>query len=600
MALVVLRTEHDNADAQAAAAVRATVASTVSPVRTELRNELSAAVGQGAERVVPADRLAGAPISATAAITARDSGTTTLDDTARPAAMIVPEYRGGAAPASTAERRATIVAYRVVPLGLQPVLATLEPISGGLMVRGPDDLVAAAPHAAPAGAVVYGADMDITGSPGWVVQSWVAEPGIPGVGWLWALLVLAVFVAVAAAMFVLQRRNAVAAARLRVIEHNRTLFTGLASVMQSSLDLGEVAPALASHLSDGLHLDGLSLATPGDRGEKHVFAWGTPPDRTVRPVTSMPDSLAAGETLAIALTRGGRTLGVLRVRAGRALGRDDLVPFGGTTDMLGSTLANAEAFASQQELVERMRSVDELKTVFLATASHELRTPVTAIVGFSTLLLDRWDSMNPAQQRGLLERVQSNGARLNTLIEQLLDFSQLERGLPRSNDELLDLGETVRRILSDQPELKSDHELKLDIMSGCRVRGSTAALERIVTNLVGNAAKYSPRGTTITVRVRPEGRDHAVLLVDDQGSGVPDEDREKVFSRFYRGRGDSVTRTRGAGIGLAIVSEYAASMSGTARVTDAPSGGARFAITFPMITTYAHPSTQGATDVAVS
>lgn len=600
MALVVLRTEADQARTDAAAEVRATVATTVSPVRTELRSELAAAVGRSAERVVPAARLAAAPISTTAAITARDTGTVTLDDTAHPAAMIVPQYRTGTTPADTAARRAAIVAYRVVPLTLAPVLATLQPLSGGLVVRGPDTLVAAAPAPPPAGAITFGADMDITGSPGWVVQSWVAAPGVPGVAWLWALLVFAVFAALAAALAVLQRREAAATTRLRTIENNRTVFSGLASVLQSSLDLGEVAPALAAHLSDGLQLAGLSLALPGDHGERQVFAWGTAPDASVRPVTSMPNSLAAGDTLAIALTRGGRTLGVLRVLAGRPLGRDHLVPFGGTVDMLGSTLANAETFANQQELVERMRSVDELKTVFLATASHELRTPVTAIVGFSTLLLDRWESMSPTQQRGLVERVQANGARLNTLIEQLLDFSQLERGLPRANDELLDLGETVRRILTEQPELQSDHGLELSLSDGCAVRGSAAAIERIVTNLVGNAAKYSPKGSTISVTVRPEGREHAVLLVDDQGSGVPFDDREKVFSRFYRGRGDSVTRTRGAGIGLAIVAEYAASMSGTARVTDAPGGGARFAITFPTVNAYAHKSTQGAADVSVS
>jgi signal transduction histidine kinase len=600
MALVVLRIERDQAQEAAAATVRATVASTVSPVRTELRNELAAAAGRGAQRIVPAARLAGAPISTTSAITARDSGAVTLDDTAHPPAMIVPEYRGGVTPTDTATRRAAIVSYRVVSLTVQPVLATLQPITGGLLVRGPNSLVAAVPTQPPAGAITYGADMDITGSPGWVVQSWVPSPGIPGVGWLWALLIFITFAAVSIVLAVLQRREAAAAARLRAIERNRTLFTGLAAVMQSSLDLGEVAPALASHLSDGLQLAGLSLALPGDRGERQVFAWGTPPDSASRPVATMPDSLAAGETLAIALTRGGRTLGVLRVLAGRPLERDQLVPFGGTADMLGSTLANAEAFASQQDLVERMRSVDELKTVFLATASHELRTPVTAIVGFSTLLLDRWDSMSPKQQRGLLERVQANGARLNTLIEQLLDFSQLERGLPRANDELLDLGDTVRRILTDQPELQTDHDLDLYIADGCQVRGSAAAIERIVTNLVGNAAKYSPRSTTISVTVRSEDRDHAVVLVDDQGSGVPADDREKVFSRFYRGRGDSVMRTRGAGIGLAIVAEYAASMSGTVRVTDAPSGGARFAVTFPMVTTFAHTSSQGAADVAVS
>lgn len=600
MALVVLRIEHDQAHDSAAAGVRATVASTVSSVRTELRNELAAAGGRVAERVVPAAQVADAPISMTAAITARDTATVTLDDTARPPAMIVPEYRGGVTPADTAARRALIVSYRVVALTLKPVLATLQPLTGGLAVRGPDTLVAAVPAPPPAGAITYGADMDITGAPGWVVQSWAPEPGIPGVGWLWALLILAAFAAVSVVLALLQRREAASAARLRTIERNRALFTGLASVLQSSLDLGEVAPALAAHLSDGLQLAGLSLALPGDRGERQVFGWGTPPESNSRPVASVPDSLAAGDTLAIALTRGGRILGVLRVLAGRPLGRDQLVPFGGVADMLGSTLANAEAFASQQELVERMRSVDELKTVFLATASHELRTPVTAIVGFSTLLLDRWDTMNPTQQRALLERVQANGVRLNALIEQLLDFSQLERGLPRANHELLDLGETVRRILTEQPELQSDHRLDLYIADGCQIRGSASAIERIVTNLVGNAAKYSPPSTTISVTVRADGRDHAVLLVDDQGSGVPFDDREKVFSRFYRGRGDSVARTRGAGIGLAIVAEYAASMSGTARVTDAPSGGARFAITFPMVTTYAHTPSQGAADVAVS
>ncbi len=596
----MLRAERDQARSDAAASLRGTVASTVSPVRTEIRNELSAAPGQGAELVVPAARLGSAPISVDTAITARDSGTAMLDDTARPPAIIVPVYRGGGTPTSTEARRAAIVSYRVVALTLHPTLATLQPSSGGLMVLGPDRLVAATPRPAPAGAATYGVDMDLTGSPGWVVASWTPEPGIPGTGWLWALLIIAVFAGISATLGVLQRREAAAAARLRRFDHNRTVFSGLASVMQSSLDLGEVAPALAAHLSDGLHLAGMSLATPGDRGEKQVFVWGTPPDRSARPQTTLPATLAAGDTFAAALTRGGRTLGVLRVIAGQPLGPDDLLVFGAITDMLGSTMANAEAFASQQELVERMRSVDELKTVFLATASHELRTPVTAIVGFSTLLLDRWEQMGPAQQRGLLERVQANGSRLNSLIEQLLDFSQLERGLPRANVEVLDLGDTVRTILADQPELQSGHALNLDIASGCHVRGSAAAIERIVTNLVGNAAKYSPAGTTITVTVRAEGTEHAVVLVDDQGSGVPYDDREKVFSRFYRGRGDSVARTRGAGIGLAIVAEYAASMSGTARVTDAPGGGARFAITFPVITSYAQTSSQGAADVAVS
>ena len=109
--------------------------------------------------------------------------------------------------------------------------------------------------------------------------------------------------------------------------------------------------------------------------------------------------------------------------------------------------ANAEAYARQQELVDRMRSVDELKTVFLATASHELRTPVTAIVGFSTLLLTQWDDIDPALGRGLMERVLANGRRLDNLIEQLLDFSRLERGLPQADDA------TVLAAMAAEPRL---------------------------------------------------------------------------------------------------------------------------------------------------
>jgi signal transduction histidine kinase len=327
-------------------------------------------------------------------------------------------------------------------------------------------------------------------------------------------------------------------------------------------------------------LAGLSLTAPTERGERQLFASGVQPDASVQPTIRPPERLDPGETFALSLTRGGRVLGALRVVAGDALLRDDLIALSTAGELVGSTLANAEAFARQQDLVERMRSVDELKTVFLATASHELRTPVTAIVGFSALLLQHWDTMSPDQSRGLIERVNANSQRLEALTEQLLDFAQLERGLPRSEDRVVDLSRIVEQILADQPELASGHTLDMFLAPRCMIRGSRSGLERIVTNLVGNAGKYSPDGTRITVSVQPVD-DRAVLLIDDEGPGVPEADRERIFSRFYRGRGDSVTSTRGAGVGLAIVAEYAASMSATVSVRTAPSGGARFSISFP-------------------
>lgn len=592
LAVGAITDERGRAHSDAVANVRADVATTVTKVRTEVRTELSAASAGPAVTVIPADRVTHSRIADSIAVIARDSGAATLDDTARPAAIVVPVYRPGTAPQTTAARRADIVSFRVVALTLQPTLANLQPDGGGLVVRGPHRMVASAPSPAPAGAVAYSADMDLTGSPGWVVEAWLPDPGTPGVAWLWALAIVALFVAIAGVFVVLMRRDTATTTRLRTLERDRALVTGLAPVMQASLDLGEVAPAVSSHLVDGLGLAGLSLSTPGERGETPVFAWGVPPDRSVRTTAVQPDRIEPGETFTLGLTRGGRTLGTLRIVAGEPLRRDDVIALNTASELLGSTLANAEVFARQQELVDRMRTVDELKTVFLATASHELRTPVTAIIGFSTLLLERAADLSESKRQGLIERVQANGQRLGTLIEQLLDFSQLERGLARATDEVLDLGETVRQIITEQPELQAEHELVLDLADGCRIRGSKAAVERVVTNLVSNAAKYSPPKTTITVAVRVAGQT-ATLLVDDEGPGVPLADREKVFSRFYRGRGDAVSRTRGAGIGLAIVAEYAASMSGVAKVSAAPSGGARFSITFPLVVAPANAASEG-------
>jgi two-component system sensor histidine kinase KdpD len=184
--------------------------------------------------------------------------------------------------------------------------------------------------------------------------------------------------------------------------------------------------------------------------------------------------------------------------------------------------------------------------------------------------------------RTFLERVLANARSLDSVTENLLDFARLERGIKPSIDQLLDLGATTRDFLAEHPELPADHRLALNLGTGCMVRGSTPAVARIVTNLVGNAAKYSPADTTITVTVRSNG-DRVELVVDDEGPGVAEADRDRVFSLFYRGHGDEVARTSGTGVGLAIVADFAASMSGSAAVGTAPTGGARFSVSFPAV-----------------
>lgn len=584
LATLIVTDQHQGVRLQADGAARAGVASAVAQVGESIRTQLAAAAAAPgpADSTVPVGEVGRSAVSPASAAVARDSGTPVLDDLAATPTIVVPVYRSGATPLRTADRRGSITAYRLVPLALGPVLAGLVPDGGGMVLRGPRHQVITAPGPVPGGARAFSTGVDVARSPGWVLEAWLPDPATPGVTWIWVLGLLGLCGGLSAAGASLHRRAVAAAARQVRLERHRSLIAGLAPVVQSSLDLAEVAPAISAHLAQTLALTGLSLSTPAATGERELFTWGGSPDAGVQPFAQAPTRLESDQTFAMSLSRGGRALGVLRVVAGETLLREDLDALSTAAELLSSTLANVEEFARQQLLVARLRSLDELKTNFLATASHELRTPVTAIIGFSALLLEQGVDLGAEQSRMFLERVHTNACGLGALIEQLLDISQLENGPPAAEAELLDLGPTITTILAERPELVAGHGLSSELAPGCLVRGSTVALERIVTNLVGNAAKYAPEGTRITVAVRADG-DRAALVVDDEGPGVPAEDRDQIFNRFYRGHGDPVTRTKGVGIGLAIVAEYAASMAGVATVAQAPSGGARFIVSFPAV-----------------
>lgn len=575
--------QRERARLRADATVRAAVASAVASVGTDIHAQITDATDGGpypGGDLRPASRVERLPGLLPLAMRARDAGVPVLADLAQPPSVVVPVYAGNVEPRTTEQRRNALIGYRLVPLSLGSVLAPLAPANGGLSVRGPTRTVATTAGEAPPSAPSFATTLELPEAPGWVVSAWVPAPGTPAVAWVWLLGLFGLLGGLGALGVAERRRWSATEARRRRLDRQRCLVSELAPLVQASLDLGEVAPAISSHLAHSLSLAGVSVSIPSESGERPLFSWGTPPDATAPRPRELPERLERGATFAVSLTRGGRTLGLLRVVAGEPLVRTDLEALATATELLGSTLAHAETFARQQQLVERLRSIDELKTVFLATASHELRTPVTAIAGFSALLLEGWDGMEPAQGRLLLERVAANACELQALTEQLLDFSRLERGVQPMTEELLDLGATVREILASRSELVAEHPLVFDLAESCMIHGSSPAIERILTNLVGNAAKYSPPGTHIFVTVRQDdGR--VDLVVDDEGSGVAPEEREHVFSRFYRGNDSGVTRTRGAGVGLAIVAEYATAMNGAAAVGDAPSGGARFVVSFP-------------------
>ncbi|GEP34227.1 hypothetical protein NSZ01_19950 [Nocardioides szechwanensis] len=559
-----VRTTADSATAEASAGVRA--------------SEVGAAFPEG--------------VADSSAVRARDSAQPVLDDSGE-GVVVVASYDTAVTPATVQERRDHVVAYAVVPLDLAGTLLTMKPSEGGIAVAGPDRQVMSVPDHRPSDAAFQTVDLGSGTTSGWTLTVWTTPPQTPAVAWLIALGLGLTGTAAAGWMALRRERDRRSRDDLLRLQEASATVAELATVAQHSLDLAEVLPAVSAELGAALGLRGLSVGVPSADGERLLFVWGERPDNV--PADHHPrDEVGAGDTIALVLSRGGRLAARLLVVAGRRLTGPDLRTLFAAGDVLTSALANAEMYSQQSELLKRMRSVDELKTVFLATASHELRTPVVAITGYAQVLTMRLDELTPEQTRMYVERVDANAQRLGALVEDLLDFSKLERGTDVEDHAPLDLGEVVSRILEEQPDLAPDHLVSHSTVRGLGVIGSRLAVDRVVSNLVGNAAKYSPAGSAIRVRVQAaHGR--AELIVDDEGSGVPHDEREQIFSRFFRGHGDVVVRTSGAGLGLAIVSEFAASMGGQVSVADADGGGARFVVSYPLAASRAEPS-RGATD----
>ncbi|HEX4901487.1 MAG TPA: PAS domain S-box protein [Acidimicrobiales bacterium] len=236
----------------------------------------------------------------------------------------------------------------------------------------------------------------------------------------------------------------------------------------------------------------------------------------------------------------------------------------------------AAAFEAEREATRQLREVDRIRSDFLSTVSHELRTPLTAIRGFADLLVAQWEATAPEQQRALVERIAAAGMRLDRLIEDLLDFTRLERGhlvMDVRAHELRDLVEDARRQLAVALE---QHQVEVDVPAGLVALVDEKAIARVLSNLLTNAAKFSPLGSTIAITGAAEG-DRVVLRVRDQGDGIPASEHERVFERFYR-VGGGVAHRPGTGVGLAIVKEFTEAQGGSVSLSSTPGEGSEFTL----------------------
>jgi len=570
--------EQLKAERDAAAAAPEVVTVVSDAIRT--RMERAALAGSPEERVLTLAAAAADGISVSALTLARDTGEPVLDDAAA-GVVVVARYNAGAGASTVQDRRNQVAGYTILPLDLGGTLKPLIPEEGGIAVSGPDRRILSTPPGGPRSAARITASLGPDLTSGWSATVWTRPTRTPTTAWLVVTLILVTGLAVAGWVGARQAESRRRRDELSGLQTTSATVVELATLAQYSLDLGEVLPAVTTELSAALGLRGLSVSAPTPQGERPIFVMGVPPDPGTAPQGQ--HELAAGQTLTVVLSRGGRIVATLRVTAGRDLSRHDVRTIYAAGDVLTSALTNAEVFSQQADLIARMRTVDELKSVFLATASHELRTPVVTLAGYANLLHANWDQLAAEEARNYAGRVDSIAQRLSKLVEDILDFSRLQSGNALGAGLVaLDLAETVGRILEEQPDIAPDYRLDYQLSPGLQVSGSEQAVERVLTNLIGNAAKYSDPGTTILILTR-EADGRAELVVSDEGPGIPVDQRAQVFSPFYRGSGDEVVRTRGAGLGLAIVTEFAASMGGQVRVEEADGGGASFVVSYPVV-----------------
>jgi PAS domain S-box-containing protein len=249
------------------------------------------------------------------------------------------------------------------------------------------------------------------------------------------------------------------------------------------------------------------------------------------------------------------------------------------------------ALAKERQAVEQLERLDRSKSDFLATVSHELRTPMTSIMGFNEILAAEAVGPVNERQREMLRRASRAGQRLLGLIENILTMSRAESLAQSAHHVPLDLAALLVRVVEGtEPlgEAELSVSLDLPVEDAVRVVGDAAQLERALVNVVSNAVKFTPGGGEVCITLeaeRPDGSHQpgrAVITVEDTGIGIPVEEQDRLFERFFRASSAVHASIPGTGLGLAIVRTIVQAHAGTVTVDSQPGDGTTVRISLPL------------------
>ncbi len=275
-----------------------------------------------------------------------------------------------------------------------------------------------------------------------------------------------------------------------------------------------------------------------------------------------------------------------RRRAERQL-RDSLARERAASQQLRDSLEREKAASQQlrdslereQAASQQLRALDQMKSTFLQAVSHDLRTLLASVLGIAVTLQRHQQELDAGDAADLLQRLSKGAHKMDRLLNDLLDLDRLAQPTVSPERQRVDLGELVERVVKEvRDELLDDWPLHVE-MCPLELEVDPPKVERIVENLLANAARHTPSGAPIWVRIRPHAQG-ALLIVEDAGPGVPAPLRETIFQPFRRGPRPN-SHAPGLGVGLALVRVFAQLHGGRAWVEERQGGGASFRIHLP-------------------
>ncbi|MGC5009861.1 PAS domain S-box protein [Streptosporangium sp. DT93] len=251
------------------------------------------------------------------------------------------------------------------------------------------------------------------------------------------------------------------------------------------------------------------------------------------------------------------------------------LPSGTWLDVLCAEIVETGEIVLDFRDVTRAKELEEAKDLFLATTSHELRTPITVVRGFAATLDARWDGMTDDERRSAVHTIAERSRSLGQLMDHLLLGARAGAGELTLRIESFDLAASVRAATLGLPGLSDLHRVEVDVPRDLpAVSGDPLATDILLGQLLENAFKYSPDGGLIRVEAWAEGG-CVVLVVDDEGVGIADASRERVFERFVQADSGDRRRFGGVGLGLYIVRSLARAQGGEVSAHSRPLGGTR-------------------------